>query len=88
MASFIDLLIHPTAVLDYAHHIAHQLIGDWGTGSSTPDVNTGSSFPPSGSGGTGSGTGSGIGNCTPSGSASLSGGMDCQTGSGVSTPPN
>lgn len=87
MASFIDLLLHPTAVVDYADHIANQLIG-WGTGSSTPDVNTGSSFPPSGSGNSGSGTGSGIGNCTPTGSVSVSGGMDCQSGSGVSTPPN
>ncbi|NNH71667.1 hypothetical protein HLB23_17670 [Nocardia uniformis] len=89
MASFIDLLLHPIAVVDFADQIANQLIG-WGTGSTTPDVSAGSSFPPSGSGGgnSGSGTGSGIGNCTPTGSVSLSGGMECESGSGVSTPPN
>ncbi|MRH91433.1 hypothetical protein GFY24_28995 [Nocardia sp. SYP-A9097] len=46
----------------------------------------GSSFPPSGSGGSGSGTGSGIGNCMPTGSVSLSGGMDCGSGSGYTSP--
>ncbi|WP_306364596.1 hypothetical protein [Nocardia sp. CC227C] len=88
MASFIDLLLHPVAVVDHAHHIANQLIG-WATGSTTPDWSTGSSFPPSGSGGdSGSGTGSGIGNCTPTGSVSLSGGVECESGSAVRTPPN
>ncbi|MFF2552884.1 hypothetical protein ACFVUS_17895 [Nocardia sp. NPDC058058] len=84
MPSVLDLLLHPTQGIDLAHQIAHQLIaGNWSTG----DWNLGSSFPPSGSGGSGSGTGSGIGNCMPTGSVSLSGGMDCSSGSGFTYPP-
>ncbi|MEV6772913.1 hypothetical protein AB0N05_30185 [Nocardia sp. NPDC051030] len=81
MPSYIDLLLHPAAAVDFVHHLAAQLIGGWSNGSSTPDVGLGSSIP-----GSGSGTGSGIGQCTPTGSVSLSGGMDCGTSAGSATP--
>ncbi|WP_327143530.1 hypothetical protein [Nocardia sp. NBC_01327] len=71
------------------HHASIQLIDTITGGSSTPNLDLGSSLPGSGSG-TGSGTGSGIGNCMGSGSAaSLSGGVSCggASGSGV-VPPN
>lgn len=90
MASYIDLLLHPVATVNLFHHATIQLIDTITGGSSTPNLDLGSSLPGSGSGGSGSGTGSGIGNCMGSGSAaSLSGGVSCggASGSGL-VPPN
>lgn len=60
MASYLDLVLQPAAsevagsVLGFLRTVAHDLIGDWFTGSSTGDFFLGSS---TGNHGTGSSTG-------------------------------